>query len=73
MRQSQFIDEASARATMTPSSGVDYQVSGLEDAVYAMDLNKMHREQLLRLAMIGRYMTTSAEDLLFERDGGLKL
>ena len=72
-RQLQFMDDASARATMTPNSGADFQVSGLEDVVYAMDLNKMHREQLLRLAMIGRYMTTSAEDLLFERDGGLKL
>jgi hypothetical protein len=58
---------------MTPSLGVDFQVSGLEDVVYAMDLNKMHREELLRLAMIGRYMATSAEDLLFQRDGGVKL
>lgn len=68
-----LFDETSAGGVKTPSLGVDSHVAGLEDGVYAMDLNTMHREELLRLAMIGRYLTTYAEELLFERDGGLKL
>lgn len=71
--QSQLFDDKSAGRVETPSLGINSHVTGLEHGVYAMDLNAMHREELLRLAMIGRYLTTYAEELLFERDGGSKL
>jgi len=52
---------------------VDSQVSTLEDIVFALDLKTMSREQLLRLAMTGRYMVTQADEQLTERDGGLNI
>lgn len=72
-QQSQLLDDTSAMGRITPSLGAHFRISSLEDDVYSMDLNTMHREQLLRLAMIGRYLTTYAEDVLFDRDGILKL
>lgn len=69
----ELIEEKSAGEVTTLSFGEDFQISGLEDVIYAMDIKTLNREHLLRIAMIGRYMTTHAEDLLFERDGGLNL
>ena len=52
---------------------IDSQVSALKDLVFALDLKTMNREQLLRLAMTGRYMVTQADEQLTERDGGLNI